>query len=53
MHEIIIGIARPGISYQRRDIYSICWNVAIYNWKVNDGKTLSFAEVNRRSYGCK
>jgi hypothetical protein len=30
-----------GISYHLRDIYSIyrcCWNVAIYKWKVHNGK---------------
>jgi hypothetical protein len=30
-----------GISYQRRDIYSIrrcCWNVATYKWKIYNGK---------------
>ena len=32
---------RSGISYQLRDIYSICrccWNVATHKWKVHNGK---------------
>ena len=39
--EILIGTTSSGISYQLRDIYSICrccWNVATYEWKVHNRK---------------
>jgi hypothetical protein len=39
--EILIGTTSSGISYQLREIYSICrccWNVATYEWKVHNGK---------------
>ena len=39
--QILIGTTSSGISYQLRDIYSICrccWNVATYEWKVHNGK---------------
>jgi hypothetical protein len=39
--EIMIATISSGISNQLRDIYSICrccWNVAIYKWKVHNGK---------------
>jgi hypothetical protein len=39
--EILIEATSSGISYQLRDIYSICrccWNVATYEWKVHNGK---------------
>ena len=39
--EILIGTTRSGISYQLRDIHSICkwcWNVATYKWNVHNGK---------------
>ena len=39
--EILIGTTSSGISYQLRDIYSICrccWNVATYKRKVHKGK---------------
>ena len=35
------GTTSSGISYHLRDIYCICrccWNVAIYKWKVHNGK---------------
>ena len=38
----MIRTINSGISYQLRDIYSICrccWNVATYKWKVHNGKT--------------
>jgi hypothetical protein len=37
----MIGTTGSGISYQMRDVYSICracWNVAICKWKVHNGK---------------
>ena len=51
---ILIGTTISGISYQLRDIYSICrccWNVATYEWKVRNGKMemISFL-VKVRSY---
>jgi hypothetical protein len=39
--KILIGTTSFGISYQLREIYSTCrycWNVAIYKWKVHNGK---------------
>jgi hypothetical protein len=41
MTEIMIGTTSSEISYQLRDIYSICrccWKVATYKWKVHNGK---------------
>jgi hypothetical protein len=40
-HEDLIGTTSFGISYQLKDIYSICrccLNVATYKWKVHNGK---------------
>jgi len=37
----MLGTRSSGISYQLRDIYTICrhcWNVATYKWKVHNGK---------------
>ena len=39
--EILIGTTSSGISYQLRDIYSICrccWIVATQKWKVHNGQ---------------
>jgi hypothetical protein len=46
---ILICTTGSGISYQLRDVYSICrccWNVATYQWKVHNGKIeiISFVE---------
>jgi hypothetical protein len=47
----LIGTTSSGISYQLRDIYSICrccWNVATYEWKVHNGKIeiISFVSLS-------
>jgi hypothetical protein len=37
----MVGTTSSGISYQLRDIYSICrccWDVATYTWKVHNGE---------------
>jgi hypothetical protein len=46
-----IGTTSSGISYQLRDIYSICrccWNVATYEWKVHNGKIQGFLKKNEK-----
>jgi hypothetical protein len=50
--EILIGTTSSGISYQLRDIYSICrccWNVATYEWKVHNGKIEIISFVVRKT----
>jgi hypothetical protein len=47
--EILIGTTTSGISYQLREIYSICmccWNVATYKWEVHNGKIVISATFN-------